>query len=388
MRVTHVITRLVVGGAQENTIATVLGLQQDPAMEVDLISGPSPGPEGSLESSFRRRSPKLTVLPDLVRQVSPWQDWRAYGALKELFRKSSPAIVHTHSGKAGVLGRLAAASVGVPIIIHTIHGPSFGSFQGALANFVFTNAEKRAARATTHFVTVADAMTRQYLSAGIGRPEQYTRIFSGFSLAPFRAAKNDLVLRQSLGISAEDIVVSKIARLFPLKGHEELIAAAPKIIALEPRVKFLFLGDGLLREDLQQKINSRGLEKFFVFTGLVAPSDVPKYLGITDILVHLSRREGLARALPQALAAARPVVALDCDGAAEVCLDGQTGYLVPPGNSRRLIESIVELAAKPAIRERFGAAGRALAVANFSEEMMVEKLRALYLDLAKKNGVT
>ena len=169
MRVTHVITRLIIGGAQENTIATVLGLQNYPGLQVNLVAGPSAGPEGSLESAFDAKPELLTILPSLIRPVHPWHDLLAWLRLVKMFRAAPPRIVHTHSGKAGLLGRLAARRAGVPIIIHTIHGPSFGSFQGAIPNLVFRAAEQGAAKHTTHFISVADAMTRQYLAAGVGR---------------------------------------------------------------------------------------------------------------------------------------------------------------------------------------------------------------------------
>ena len=146
MRITHVITRLIIGGAQENTLSSVLGLRQKPGFQVELVSGPASGPEGSLESL----DPQLITIPNLVRPVHPQKDFVALRQLEKLFGETQPDIVHTHSGKAGILGRLAAARVGVPIIVHTIHGPSFGSFQGALANFVFRAAERRAGRVTTH----------------------------------------------------------------------------------------------------------------------------------------------------------------------------------------------------------------------------------------------
>src|SRR6266699_5797900 len=180
MRVIHVITRLVIGGAQENTIATVLGLRQKPGFETHLDSGPATGPEGSLEPLVANTPGLLTIVPELVRSVHPWKDPLALRKLIRLFRSGHPDIIHTHSGKAGILGRLAAARAGVPVIVHTIHGPSFGPFQGILSNALFRAAERRAGRKTTHFVVVADAMKTQYLAAGIGRPEQYTRIFSGF----------------------------------------------------------------------------------------------------------------------------------------------------------------------------------------------------------------
>jgi glycosyltransferase involved in cell wall biosynthesis len=382
MRVTHVITRLVIGGAQENTIATVLGLQRYPELQVNLVAGPTTGPEGSLESAFAGKPELLTILPSLIRSVHPWRDFLTWLRLGKMFRLEKPQIVHTHSGKAGILARLAARRAGVPIIIHTVHGPSFGAFQGALPNFLFRSAEQCAAKVTTHFISVADAMTRQYLAAGVGRPDQFSRIFSGFPLEPFLAARNDPELRARLGLASTDFVVGKIARLFQLKGHDDLIAAAPEVIRRHAQTKFLLVGDGELRSRLQERVRAAGLEKHFVFAGLIAPVDIPRYVGVMDALVHLSRREGLARALPQALAAGRPVISYDCDGANEVCLRGQTGFLVSPGDIHALAERLAQLATDAALREQFGTRGRELVRANFSVETMVEKIYGLYQTLA------
>jgi glycosyltransferase involved in cell wall biosynthesis len=378
MRVTHVITRLVVGGAQENTIASVLGLHTRPGWKVDLISGPTTGPEGSLESSFTPYPGVLQFVPQLVRPVHPWLDWRALQRLTAVFRELRPDIVHTHSGKAGVVGRLAAHHAGVPCIVHTIHGPSFGPFQGFLPNTIFRAAEKLAGRVTTHFVTVANAMRDQWLAAGIGRPEQFTRIFSGFPLAPFLQSQNDRAVRARFGLSPDDIVVGKIARLFKLKGHDELIAVAPELIHECPRLKFLLVGDGEWRERLQSKVRAAGVDGHFIFTGLVSPAEVPALVGIMDLLVHLSLREGLPRALPQALAAGKPVVAYDCDGAREVCRDNETGFLIRPGHHARLKQCLLELARNAERRRQFGECGRELARQNFAVETMVENLAQLY----------
>jgi glycosyltransferase involved in cell wall biosynthesis len=318
------------------------------------------------------------VLPELVRPIHPWKDLRAYQRLTKIFRQTRPDIVHTHSGKAGVLGRLAAAKAGVPIIIHTIHGPSFGPFQGKLANALFRAAERHAGRVTTHFVTVADAMRDEYRAAGIGQLEQYTRIFSGFPLEPFFSAQNDPTLRASYGIQPDDIVIGKIARLFKLKGHDELFAVAPHLIRANPKIKFLLVGDGALRSRFEQMAHEAGLKKHFIFTGLIPPTHIPAHVGIMDLLVHLSLREGLARALPMALAGGKPVVAYDCDGAREVCLDGQTGFLVRPGHQQLLVERLLLLAGDPKLREEFGYAGRALIQEWFPVGRMVEQLHALY----------
>jgi len=382
MRVTHIITRLVVGGAQENTVATVLGLRRKPGVAVDLISGPTTGPEGSLESELKMVPGLLAVAPELVRPVHPLKDFLALRRLTEILRQTRPDIVHTHSGKAGILGRLAAKRAGVPLIIHTIHGPSFGNFQNAAANLVFRAAEKCAARVTTRFIVVADAMQAQYLAAGIGRPEQYTKIFSGFALEPFLAAQNVPAVRARFGLQPGDFVVGKIARLFKLKGHDDLFAVAPELVRRCPQIKFLLVGNGEWRGRFEDLAKSLGLQKHFIFAGLVPPAEIPPLVGIMDALAHLSRREGLPRALPQALAAGKPVVAYDCDGAREVCFDGQTGFLLPPGDLTGLKDRLLQLAADPALRRRLGRSGRDFVRENFAGDEMVDAIYHLYVKLA------
>jgi glycosyltransferase involved in cell wall biosynthesis len=386
MRVTHVITRLIVGGAQENTVASVLGLRQKPEVEVRLISGPTTGPEGSIESEVAAVPNLLTLVPQLVRPVHPWKDWRALRHLTRLFRAHPPDIVHTHSGKAGVLGRIAAHRARVPVIVHTIHGPSFGPFQGPVANAAFLAAERCAGKSTTHFITVADAMTELYLAAGIGTREQYTRIFSGFRLEPFLTAQNDLALRQRLGINPDDFVVGKIARLFKLKGHDDLFAVAPELVRQCPQIRFLLVGDGAWRERFESRARELGLQMHFIFAGLVPPEEMPRYVGIMDSLIHLSLREGLPRALPQALAAARPVIAYDCDGAREVCLENETGFLLKPGDVTGLTTRLLELARDPALRQRLGRRGQELVKEWFPVERMVEEIHSLYLKLLVQNS--
>jgi glycosyltransferase involved in cell wall biosynthesis len=383
MRVTHVITRLIVGGAQENTVATVLGLARKPEIEVALLSGPGAGSEGSLDRAFAALPEMLTLVPSLVRPVHPWKDCLALRQLTRQLRQRRPDIVHTHSGKAGVLGRLAAARAGVPIIVHTIHGPSFGPFQGPLANALFTTAERFAGRRTTHFVAVADAMQQQYLAAGIGRPAQYTTIRSGFDLKPFLAAAHDRSLRARLGLAPEDIVVGKIARLFKLKGHDDLLTVAPELVRRCPRLKFLLVGDGPWRGRLEAKARALGLSQHVVFAGLVPPTAVPPFIGAMDLVAHLSRREGLARALSQALASARPIVAYDCDGAREVCLENETGFLVPPGDLARLQERLLQLAQDAPLRHRMGQRGQQLIREHFDVQQMVDDIYALYLRLRR-----
>jgi glycosyltransferase involved in cell wall biosynthesis len=388
MRVTHIITRLVVGGAQENTVASVLGLRQKPGVEVHLLSGPTTGPEGSLESEFAGMPEIFTRVPELVRPIHPLKDWLALRRLEKILREQKPDIVHTHSGKAGILGRLAARRAGVPVILHHIHGPSFGPFQGLPANWIFTAAERYAAGVTTHFVCSAQAMTRLYLAAGIGRPEMFTRIFSGFPVEPFANAANDPALRSQLGLAPDAFVIGKIARLAPLKGHEDLFAAFQKLLPQFPRARLLLVGDGRLRPQLEARARTLGLADKVIFTGLVPPGEVPRYVGIMDCLAHLSAREALSRALPQALAAGKPVVSYDFDGADEICLDGETGFLVRTGDTATVTQRLLQFANDAPLREQLGRRGRQFVGENFAVEKMVDDQYNLYLKLAADAKMT
>ena len=363
MRVSHVITRLIVGGAQENTLSSVLGLGRISDWEVELISGLTSGPEGSLEPIARAVPGLLRLESSLIRPVHPLMDALAYLRLRSHFRRTRPHIVHTHSGKAGIVGRFAARHAGVPQVIHTIHGPSFGPFQGPAANAMFRGAERAAGRQTDHFVVVAEAMARQYLDAGIGDSAQYTRIFSGFDLAPFLGVQRDLELAQRLGIRPGEFVVGKVARLFQLKGHDELFAAAVEMVRRVPNVRFLLLGDGPWRARFETMAATMpGLAGRFVFAGLVPPSEVSRYLGLMDVLVHLSR------------------------GAAEVCRDLETGFLLQPGDLPGLVDRVARLAGDPELARRLGVTGRSWVRERFSEEALVQSLDALYRRLLHGSG--
>ena len=351
MKVGHVITRLIVGGAQENTVATCVGLRRR-GWDVELISGPQTGPEGALDAAM-----PVTILHELRREPNPVLDAQACRALYRLFRERRYDIVHTHSGKAGFLGRLAARLAGVPVVVHTIHGPSFYPYQNPVGNWLFRWAEQLAAEWTTQFVSVADAMTAQYQAAGVAG--KFVTIHSGMNLEPY------LRLPPPTGA-----VVGKIARFFRLKGHEYFFEALPKIKAAVPETKFLLVGDGIYRNKYA------GMPAEFV--GLVRPEEIPAQIARMSVLVHLSLREGLPRTLVQALAAGRPVVAFDVDGAREVCRDGETGFLVRPGDAAGVAEEVIRLLRDRPLAARMGAQGRELVRQQFGEEHMVEQIENLY----------
>jgi glycosyltransferase involved in cell wall biosynthesis len=179
--------------------------------------------------------------------------------------------------------------------------------------------------------------------------------------------------------------VGKVARLFHLKGHEDVIAAAKVVCKENPRIKFLFVGDGILREDFEREISTAGMTDRFVFTGLVPPGQVPELLHAMDIVVHASLREGLARVLPQALIAGKPVVTYDVDGAREVAIPGETGYLLPPRDVDGMVQAIRELAGDPDLRTGLGQTGRDRFTDQFRHQTMTRRIRDVYqevLDLA------
>jgi glycosyltransferase involved in cell wall biosynthesis len=381
VRVLHVITRLILGGAQENTLFTVIGQQKDPRLQVTLLAGSETGAEGDLHDEARAAGVDLVLLPALVREIRPWQDLRALVALVRFMRARRFHIVHTHSSKAGILARLAARIAGVPIVVHTLHSLVFHEYQSALANRVYVLLKRMVAPFTHAFISVNDGTAQGALAAGIGRPEQHVTIFSGMPLEPFldvAAALPPAEAKRRLGIPEDAPVVGKIARLTPLKGHEQFLDAAGEIARAEPRAHFLLVGNGILRADLEARARAMGLADRVVFAGLVPPESVPAHIQAMDVVVHSSLREGIARVLPQAGAVGKPVVTFALDGAPEVIRDGVSGYLVPAGDTAALARRTVELLRDPARRAEMGAAGRAFASAHFAVETMVARITEVY----------
>jgi len=228
-------------------------------------------------------------------------------------------------------------------------------------------------------------MTAQALAHGIGRPAQFVTIYSGMDTEAFLHADAErAATRRALGVAPDDLVVGTIARLFELKGHEFLLPAMQRVLAAVPNARLLLVGDGILRGSLEAEARRLGIAERVTFAGLVAPERIPAMIGAMDLVVHCSLREGLARVLPQALIAGRPVISYDVDGAREVVLDGVTGRLLPVGVVDELAEAIVALARDPDLRERMGAAGRRRCLDPFRTETMVRRLADLYRDLAER----
>jgi glycosyltransferase involved in cell wall biosynthesis len=385
LRIAHVITRMIVGGAQENTLLSCKDALRLHGDETLLITGPALGPEGDLLAREGAGEVPVQLLDALRRPINAWRDPLAYRALRRAIRAYQPDVVHTHSAKAGMLGRMAAWSLGVPAIIHTVHGAPFHEYQSRLARELFRRCERYAARRCHHLVSVADAMTDRLVQAGVAPRDKFTTVYSGMDVEPFlEADRHRQRVRSEWGFRDQDVVVGKIARLFHLKGHEYVIEAASDIVRQCPQVRFLLVGDGILRASLENQIAAAGLTSHFRFTGLVDPRQIPELIGAMDVLVHASLREGLARALPQALIAGKPVISYDVDGAREVVIPEQTGFLLPPRSVTPLAHAVQQLADSPDLRQRLGQQGRQRFTDQFRHQEMARQLRALYQHVLAK----
>lgn len=384
MKVLHIITRLIRGGAQENTVATVRLLRERFGVQAVLATGPPLGPEGSLVEDARAVGVEPVILPHLRRNIHPVLDALAYRQIRHIIASDDWDIVHTHSSKAGVLGRLAARRAGVPVVVHTIHGLPFHPYLGRGRRALYLACERMAAGWCDALIAVAARLREAALAAGVGRPEQYEVVHSGMPLKEFLCARPDPAVRARYYIPPDVPLVGKVARLFPLKGHEEFVEAARLLAERVPDCHFLVVGGGLLRGEIERRVREAGLAERFRFTGLVPRETVAGIMPNLQVLVHASWWEGLPRVVVQALAAGVPVVAFDVDATGEVVLDGETGFLVEPGDVAGLAERVERLLRDEGLRRRMGEAGRALVDPEFREEIMVERLYAIYERLLKE----
>lgn len=388
MKVCHVITRLIIGGAQENTLLTCRGLVER-GHEVVLAAGTETGPEGSLWPDAESCGARLVRLRHMVRAVRPMRDFAGVRELSRLFRDIRPDVVHTHSSKAGILGRLAADSARVPHIVHTIHGMSFNRTQPWVTQHIYRLLERHVARYTHAFITVADAMIDQAVAAGLAPRARFTTIRSGMDIEIFRPdAEERSRVRTAWNFPTDAVVIGTVARLFDNKGYDDIIAVMPRIIAAVPGAYFVWIGDGPRREAYRRQLATRKLLERVHFQGLVPPADVARLLRGMDILVHASRWEGLPRAVVQALLCEVPVVSFDNDGAREVILDGQTGFLARLGDHDGLADGVIRLARSSSERIRFGQEGRRRLVDEFDWRTMVAQIEAVYERVARSGSAS
>jgi glycosyltransferase involved in cell wall biosynthesis len=374
-RVAHVITESNLGGAQRNTLLTLRGLL-GADWDVELIAGDGGG--GALIAEARRLGVVAHVVPDLVRPVDGIRDVRALVALYRLCRQRRYDIVHTHSTKAGLLGRAAAWSAGVPVIVHTVHGAPF-EIRGDARSRVFLGLERLAARVTDRLVCVGEAFREEVVSWRIASDVKLVTVYSGVDFGALVPRRTVAETKRALALDGAWPVVGCVGRLSEQKAQHALVEAVAALRTAYPGIRLLLVGDGPLRPVVEATSRRLGCADAVALLG--ERDDVADLLEVFDIYAMSSRWEGVGRALTEAMACGRPVVATDVDGVREIVVHERTGLLVPSRDPTALAAAIDRLAADGALAQRLGAAARLRVRALMRVDRMIADLDALYRGL-------
>lgn len=391
IKVVHIITRFDKGGSAENTLLTVLGLNKE-KYTILLIKGPSLESEMSDEESLtvseslkiaEENNIKVINLPFLVRKIAPLTDLRALFTLFKILRKERPDIVHTHTSKAGFLGRFASFLARVPIIIHTPHGHVFHSYFGPVLTKIFVIAEKISSLITDKIITLTNRERDEHIERRIAPLNKFITIHSGVDLDRFMNLNiNIKKKKKELNIPKDYCVIGTVGRLVPIKGHKYLVSAAEMIIKEFPKTVFIFVGDGFLKPILERHAEALGIRKNIIFTGW--RKDVPEILYLFDILVFPSLNEGMGRVMVEGMSLGKPIVASNVGGIRDLIEDGKNGILVPPRDSNALRKAISRLIRNKKLAEGLGKIGKMEVYPDFDASTMVKKIDNLYESLLSK----
>jgi glycosyltransferase involved in cell wall biosynthesis len=375
VRILHVITRLERGGSATNTLLTMARLP--PFFRQSLIYGRTGEfPPSTLEL---RGKVEMVEVPWLVRDPSPLKDVAALFTIYRFLRQRRVHLVHTHTSKAGILGRVAARLAGVPRLVHTPHGHIFTGYAGRRLTAFFILLERWAATFTDRIIGLTEQEVRDHLDRKIGRPGQFVSIASGVELGQFETAQGEArAVKASLGLPPGARLIGSVGRLEPVKGHGYLLEAFGTLAARFPELYLALVGEGELLPELRSHARRLGLAHRILFLGW--RDDVPALLHTFDLFVLPSLNEGMGRALVEAMAAGLPIVASRAGGIHEVLEDGEAGLLVETGSASALAQGIETLLLDPALGSRLGKAARERA-SRYSLEAMLEKLEALYREL-------
>jgi glycosyltransferase involved in cell wall biosynthesis len=385
IKVVHIITKLELGGAQENTLYTV-GHLDPKKFAPELITGN----EGILiEDAMKIPNIKLTLVPDLIRELRPVKDLKAlikiYLVLKKKVKSKNgkPIIVHTHSSKAGILGRWAAKLAGVRIIIHSIHGFSFHDYQKSFIKLLYIFLERITSFLTHKFITVSLSDMKKGLKHKIFSQDKVILIRSGIEIFKYqKQEKSPSEIYKELGLNPDFPLVGMIACLKPQKSPLDYVDVAFKVCQEIPETQFILAGDGELRKKMENKIKKLNLEKNFRLLGW--RRDIPDLLSVLDVFVLTSLFEGLPKVFPQAMAAGVPVVATKVDGAPEAIKEGINGFLFEPHDIKCMSEKVIYLLKNPKISRKIGEKNKD-SVLEFDIESMVKAQEDLYIGLLKSS---
>lgn len=380
LKVVHIITRLELGGAQQNTLYCCSHHDPD-KYEVTLIAGAG----GYLDEEAKKNADRYRThfLRSLKHPLRPWWDLLALLKIAYLLRKKKADIVHTHSSKAGILGRWAAKLAGVPTIIHTVHGWGFYPGQFFLLRWFYQFFEGWTAAFTDALITVSEDNKKEGMASGIGRVEQYRVIHSGiqpdrFVLPSAQARK----VRRRWGTASRPRVLI-LSNFKAQKSPLDAVKAADDLARRMPQCLFLWAGDGPLRAQMEREIELRGLKNNFRLLGW--REDIADLLAACDVLLLTSLHEGLPRVVLQAMAAGKPVVATAVNGTPEAVEDGVTGYLHEPHDALGMAESLFRILSDKPLAKRMGLAGRRKLQGTFLIGEMLSEIEKLYDELVQRN---
>ena len=373
VKVLHIITKLELGGAQQNTLYTVKNLDSE-KFETHLFSGQG----GILDKEAAGLAGRFQHVPALVRKINPVQDLKALFQLKKMIRILKPDVVHTHSSKAGILGRIAARWAKVPVIIHSIHGFGIDAVESDLVRKILVAAEKYASNRTNHFISVSQKNIDEGLAMGLFNKEQVSLIYSGVFLKQYRDAVKKPQLKQELGIPVDAPLVGKIACFKPQKNPLAFVEVASLIATRLPEVHFMLVGDGIMRQEIETAIDAAGLRGKFHLPGW--RRDIADIVKLFDVSVLTSRWEGLPRVISESLSAGVPVVVTRAGGSAEAVIEGETGFVVEQGENEYQAERIMEILNHPDLAAKMSEKGPD-SVAAWDIDEMVKAQEKLYLKL-------
>jgi len=392
VKVLHIITRLDMGGSAQNTLDTCLNLNHS-KYDVYLIHGLS------LESAMtekerstvakriakaRQRGVKVISLETLVRQIDIIKDLKTFFSLWRIMRHEKPVIVHTHTSKAGLLGRLAAWFAGVPHIVQTPHGNVFYGHFGLLGSKFFLLLEKLAARLTHQLVALTERERLDYVKFTVAPASKLLTIHSGVKLDRYLNGQADRNRKREFpGFADGDMIIGFVGWLLPIKGVMHLLKAMDIICSKHPHARLVYVGKGGSEKELKTETERLGLTANVKFLGW--RDDIDKIMPLFDIFVLPSLNEGMGRVLVEAMAAARPVVASNVGGIPDLVKPGESGILVPPGDAQALATGIMRLIDQPEVARKMGQQGRRLS-RHYSMEMMIEKIESLYEELLPKRS--
>lgn len=385
IRIARVIARLNVGGPAQHVILLTAGMDRVRFLTT-LITGTVGRGEGDLSSMARAHGVEPTIIPALGPAIRPMHDMMALGTLVRFFRHLRPDIVHTHTAKAGALGRVAARLAGVPRSVHTFHGHALEGYFSPAATHLFLRIERVLARRTDRIITVSPRLRQTLLAMGIGRPEQVEVIPLGLDLDRFlRIPRRQTDFRPSLRIPAGAPLLGIVGRLVPIKDHPTLLQALSLVPDGRQAPHLLVVGDGERQEELQRFTHHLGLASRVHFLGW--RDDLEAILGWLDVVICCSRNEGTPVALIEAMAAGVPVISTDVGGVADLVAHGETGWLVPPGDPVALARGIERLLSDPGLCRRLVATARPVAVEKHHIKGLIPRMETVYAEvLAGKQG--